>query len=742
MGCFGGGKPKKQTVGYHYALGMHMLICYGPIEGIKQIWVGEKVVWPTPNDDTVLQADGANTAVINARNIFGGEDKEGGVVGTVNIEYGESTQAVNSYLVSRLDPNNGYVPAFRGLVGIVLRQVRVGTSAYIKPWSFLCKRTVTLQNGQDQWYLAKAEIGSDLNPIHIIRECLTNTTWGLGYSVSYVNDAVFMAAADTLYDEDFGLSFIWDNDVAIEDFVNLVLQHIDGTLYQDVSTGMFNIALARDDYTPAALTVFDETDITEIKEFKRESYGETVNQIVIKYSDVIKNKKVTATAQDIAMMDIQGGNIIELEFDYMGITDGDLANRVAARELRQITSMVAKMSIVANRSMAVLAPNDVFKITWPILDIEEMILRVISINYGELADGRVIIDAIEDVFAAGTALYTTPPPTDWEPPVSDPLDITEWLVMEVPYYVLFQELGETILGALGSTAGYMGVAVGQVVSDSTDFELYVRDTPSADLIYREVAGYTPTATLESELPLNAVDATIQLLNTIDMDLILVDSFAVIEDEFVKVLAIDTALEQVTIARGVFDTVPAVHDADSRIWFAGSESIFHDYLYTDGDQPGFAALPITGNGTLEIGDATPHNSPVMASRASTPYPPGNLKVDGVSYPTTFTGQPELTWYHRNRDTQILVITEHSDYWQASVPAGVTYTLEIYDETLTNLIRTETGIIAAGYTYDELDERSDSGLGSADPLNTQLRFVLKAVEGGVDSWQEYDIIVARA
>ncbi len=227
-------KPPPQVVGHHYSVGMHMILCHGPIDGVKQIWIGEKIIWPNVNDDTQVASDGAAGAVIDEPEIFGGEGKEGGVVGTVEFEYGEAAQAINTYLYDHLNDSPVPIPAFRGLVGIVLNQVRVGTSPYLKPWSFLGKRTDALQDGTAQWYPAKSDIDGDLNPAHIIRECLTNGIWGLGYTTTYIDSTSFEYAADLLYTENFGLSFLWSGTSTIEDFINKVLSHIDGILYQDI----------------------------------------------------------------------------------------------------------------------------------------------------------------------------------------------------------------------------------------------------------------------------------------------------------------------------------------------------------------------------------------------------------------------------------------------------------------------------------------------------------------------------
>lgn len=732
----GKGGSEKQVVGYRYYLGMHMILCSGPIDGIKQIWVEDTIIWPNSKDNTAVQADGANSAVINEPSIFGGDDKEGGIAGTIDFEYGEASQAVNSYLVSKLDPANGRVPAFRGLVGAVLRQIYLGTSPYIKPCGFLCKRTAILQDGSQQWYLSKADISGDLNPAHIIRECLTSSIFGLGYSTAYIDDDSFEYAAETLYTEAFGLSFLWDNDISIEDFVNSVLNHINAVLYQDTETGKFVLKLIRDDYVAGNLDVFDDSSIVEIKEYTRESYGEVVNQIVVKYCDEVNNKEATATAQDIAVMNLQGGALISATMNYSGITKAALATKVAARELSQATSMLARMTIVGNRTMHTIRPGDVFKITWPILDIEETIVRVLQVNYGKLTEGLIEFSVVEDIFAAATALTADAPDSEWENPVSEPENVTANLLMEVPYYSLARIYGESYAEALDADAGFIGAAVLKPSSDSFDYELWVRDGLAMAFTLEGRGSFTPTATLDAALLCNAADATIDLNNVQDLDMVVVDTYAVIGNEIVKVKDVDTALNQVTIARGCLDTIPAAHNGGDRIWFVESVSKLISREYADSEQPGVKYLPLTGKGQLGIDEATAYNANAMDSRQVRPYLPGDFKINGVSYPTTFGGEPVLTWKHRNRLTQTAYIVEHSETTITPVEAGLTYTLLIYGNSGV-LKRTVTGITGETYTYADADEKADNG----GNLNTTLRFVLKAVRGIYDSWQSYDITVTR-
>ena len=169
------------TVGYRYFWGTHFGICAGPIDGGKQIWVGGHCVWPGSEkvtvyspllailqgegtktefqeDPSVLAADGATSASIDARNVFGGYTGEGGIAGRVDFAYGASDQTRNDYLQAKIATN---IPAFRGITCAIARHVYIGIQPHPYPWSFLCKRVDLLADGSTQWYPEKAPIGSE-----------------------------------------------------------------------------------------------------------------------------------------------------------------------------------------------------------------------------------------------------------------------------------------------------------------------------------------------------------------------------------------------------------------------------------------------------------------------------------------------------------------------------------------------------------------------------------------------------
>ncbi|HSH42873.1 MAG TPA: vWA domain-containing protein, partial [Arenicellales bacterium] len=428
----GGGKGGgKQTVGYKYYLGMHLVLAHGPLDRLLRIRIGGKTAWSGSSTGGRINIDKPG--------LFGGESREGGVVGALDYAAGGPDQTANDYLAARLGSTR--LPAFRGVAACVLRQMYIGMNPYLKNWEFRAQRVYTQPDGGPQWYEQTAAIGQfsdmalylaldvsgsmggirlntaklalsialdelashadahvfdvmvvawsssssailrrnvtaedladikswinsltasggtdfreavaaapeffagaghkprtvvfitdgipnagtvepardtlfsvagvrsyginivladttstarmdntpedgipvvsetdptplrdaimnglvvhvDMNPAHIIRECLTSRDWGMGHPEADIEDTSFRAAADTLYDEGMGLSLLWDREQPLEEFVQVVLDHIDGHLFVEPTTGLWTLRLVRDDYDAETLLTFNES---------------------------------------------------------------------------------------------------------------------------------------------------------------------------------------------------------------------------------------------------------------------------------------------------------------------------------------------------------------------------------------------------------------------------------------------------------------------------------------------------
>ncbi|MGL5199950.1 MAG: hypothetical protein ACRC9G_13450, partial [Aeromonas veronii] len=124
------GKKKKQTVGFRYFVGVHFTLCHGPIDRIKAIWVDNKQLWQSIGPEESAPGKGVRggyeTITVNQPNLFGGDDREGGVSGSLDVGMGYPDQPVNGYLASVL--KGKLIPGYRGSVSVILRQIYTGNS--------------------------------------------------------------------------------------------------------------------------------------------------------------------------------------------------------------------------------------------------------------------------------------------------------------------------------------------------------------------------------------------------------------------------------------------------------------------------------------------------------------------------------------------------------------------------------------------------------------------------------------
>jgi len=810
-----GGSSKKVTVGYKYYLGEHMVLCHGPIDRLTRIRVDKRTLWEGSSSGGRIS--------VSKLGLFGGESREGGISGSLDLEMGRDNQGQNDYLQARL---GSLIPAFRGVVGVVLRQMYLGMNPYLKPWEFRAQRVYTRQNGLNQWYdeaaairggaigmedyweyqitsnswsgsipttgwnntgrapfghtptytpvhptntywgpdtglwirsvvncnglqpvrisgnyenalrvywdgtlvgefnpsndditggprydiliprsmategdhqialqalddpqdygnsdntFLSCEVGThvDMNPAHIIRECLTDPDWGMGYLDADIDDTSFKASADRLFDEKMGISLIWDREMPIEDFVNEIIRHIDATLYVDRTTGLFVLKLIRDDYVEEDLLILNEDNIQKVKDYNRNSPQEGVNTVVVKYWDAATGEDGSTLADDLALVQ-QQGRVVSTTVQYPGFTNPQVANRAAQRDLRALSSPLLSCTITANREAAQLNIGDTFKFYWPDYHEGYVIMRVNQISLGTARQNTVKITCSEDVYALPETSQVGSETPGWTDPNQPPEGPPARAFVETPYYELIQALGQSETDTLLTDrpeAGYIAAAAARP-----------GDAINAVLSVDNGVGYEDVVVMDFSPSLELVNDITQTQKTFaytegqDLDLLVVGTHGYLNGEIVVLESIDTEALTVTIGRGALDTTPAVGGHP-----AGSVLMFWD-VYLEGDNVEYAfsetingkIRPTTGAGTLALED-TATDTVTMNSRAVRPYPPGNLEIDGVSYPELVASNEVVaTWVHRDRIQQ--TAGEILDHLAGSVgpEPGTTYRAQLFTE----------------------------------------------------------------
>lgn len=895
-----GGSSKKQTVGYKYYLGMHMILGHGVFDKVTQFLVDGKVA-----------AEGTFTGgrvTISADNLFGGESREGGVSGELDLEMGRSDQGRNDYLQSQLGSE---IPAYRGVVGVVLRKMYLGINPYLKRWSFIAQRIHTRSNGETQWYDSRAEISrqsfgdvnyisfaidrsgsmagtrmdtvktamgelldalqvyvelgyvihlqiiawsegysefrqmnlttatvasaktfvnnivtgggtvfhppmyiassffppytpgnnhlflitdgtpsepsqfpeavlaaslmldrgavpysdaagtavnmyginvdltnttytaqldntsdaipvlsgsnpselrdyvldkllpsheeADMNPAHIIRECLTDTEWGMGYNDSDIDDVSFMAAADRLFIEGMGMSLLWDTQTPIQDFLQEVVKHINASLYVDRKTGKFTLKLIRSDYDVEDLLVLGEGDVYKVENASRPAFGELVNSVTVNYWDRATRNTASVTVGDPALMQMQGADI-NTTSQYPGFTNSNIASRVALRNLKALSTPLLSCTVYASRKASALNVGDVFVLNWPDLQINNMVVRVQGMALGDAGNNRVKLTVIEDVFDTPKDAITVTPDPVWEDPNTVPGASQTRLLVEAPYYELVQRLGQSQADSLLASNPDASYFLAAAARPSGTINANMLVDAGAGYVDGGVLEFSPVATLSSDI--GPLDTAVPYSSGTDMDIVRVGSHVQIGQEVVRVDAIATST--LTVGRGVLDTVPTTHVAGTTIFCWDDYADGDDVEYVSGETVSVKVQPVSGAGPADV-EGLPVDTVTFQGRAYRPYPPGNFKVNGAYFPQTIGGSSplNLSWSHRDRLQQTAGSLQDFTAGNIGPESGVTYTLRIYGENGI-LLRYEPSVSAVSYVYDVLTELTDQGSSaSVDP-----------------------------
>lgn len=730
-------KSSSFVTGYWYRLSVLLGICHGPVDSINTIAVGGRVAWSGS-----VTTSGA--IEIDRLKLFGGKKREGGVAGIVQIMMGERTQVPVGLLAQKRGASS---PAYRGLACLMFEDFTwAANNPYFKAPTVEATRILKGWRGDEVWYPEKAAINVlDMNPVHIIYECLTSTDWGMGYDAidldASLDGSSFKTAADQLYAEGFGMSLPWAQQSSVEEFLRIIIDHIGAGIQFDVVTGKFTLQLIRGGYDlddPAQAMVISP-DNAQMENFQRAAWGETANEVVVVYSDRSGNK-VSLSVQDPANIDIQGATV-SITKQYPGLKTAELAERAALRDLVASSSPLAKSTLLVDRSGANLKAGNVIKLVWPSRKITGAAYRVVAVNRGTLVDGKIRIEVIEDVFGLPDSGYlATGSVGGWTPTYADPepLEVDYQRADELTYYDLATTLPAADLNSLLPGDGF-----GRIAACYQDFTAY-----SFELV-EDVAGtweektqghFCSTVVLVGDVVLSGTPSTHAYTgerSPVDLTEC-AGQYGLIDEEIVLVTSIGSGY--VTFSRGCLDTVPAAHTAGSVLWlypmgYAGFDTDTH----VDGETIDYKVLAETRSGILDptVVSGPEYCAPVMLeylSRKDRPYPPGRFKLGGNYYPSGVGGDIVVTWAGRNRLTQTAGVID-TDVGSISVEAGTTYTIKVYDPTgATPLVpvRTVTGISGATetWTYTAAMETTDGG-----PF-ASVRITLTAVRDGYNSWQTHD------
>ncbi len=521
------------------------------------------------------------------------------------------------------------------------------------------------------WCQPDQELGPlpDANPSHIIYEAMVNTDWGKAESPDLINIASFESAAEVLFNERMGISIGWFQQASIEDFIGEILDHIQAFLFQDPATGLWELKLLRDDYDLVDAFELDGTNCTATNR-KRRLWGQTINEVVVSYTDPITEKPATVSAHNLANIQIQGGINSETR-DYHGFRNPNLAQLVAERDVAEAGYPLFSCELEVDRELWAARPGDIAVFSWPEDGIDQIVLRVMSVDYGSTKDRTIKINASEDIFSVDKATYSAPQTTNWTNQgagTGQPTPLEAQAAITVPLPMILRN---------GYTSGevddrYPNVA-GAILGDDDD------DRPTKIQVQSRVTNATGSSRFEKIADVSvAVSGRIskawpQEEETLVSDIVISGinraaanpgSFFMLgtnelESELVMLVSLDSGTGNWTVARGMWDTIPRNWPVGTRMWsFALGQSNLDPIERSAGETVSYALLPVTGYGVLPRGQAAPLEVTYTA-RPHAPFRPADAQIEGGGFdPFIVTEAPyptelNVSWKNRNRETEDVV-----------------------------------------------------------------------------------------
>lgn len=767
------GKSKKQTIGYTYYMSLLMGIGRSVSE-IVQVNVGNKVAWKGP-----VCRPGGNF-FIDAKNLFGGDDKEGGIYGPASVLWGDPEQTLPGQQViggktlpgvkEMISPETA-MPALRGITALWFDGEVCSMNPYPKEWKFRVRRHIHGWYGNRPWYAAKAIIymsGSEvvtykeaqklgflefflikggsktlnrvmqvpanikaMNGSHIIYQCATDPEWGRGLAPELIDENSFIYAANQLCAEGFGLCFNWQREEDVDAFIQIVLDHIGGVLYTDRSTGLLTLRLIRNDYDPDDLPTFEiGSGLLDILADDSGSSDLAANEVVVKWHSPIDDTDGQARAHNVGARLAQGAPI-SVAKDYPGLPTADLAARVAARDLIVQSGALKRYKVRLDRSGWRVAPGMPFRVRCPSRGIASIILRA-----GEIADssaqrgGDIQITAVEDVFGMPATGMQVEEQASWTPPVTDPVAPPASAGFELSYYDLTKRLSQFELPAVDDEDSYLGMVAAQPTATMLNYQFMIDPGPDGEFTDAGAASFTGHAVLAADVGYLDTQITLKDVTHFPATADLIGDCVWIGDERMRVDGF--AGNVMTVARGVADTLPQKHITGQSAWLPDDDIATDGTVYATGEVIDVAAATRTTSAVLTPEDYDVQTV-VMMQRVGRPYPVADLKVDGVSI-FTFTGEsqtPVLTWATRNRVTQQDQLVGHTE-GSVVEEEGTTYEVVVMNKAGEELSVHELPAGTTTFTYD-------ADMQTADGTPTSVRFTVRPVRNDLRPLYDYDLPV---
>lgn len=585
----------------------------------------------------------------------------------------------------------------------------------------------------DDW---KLESG-DINPIHKIREILTDDT-AMAKPEADVNDINFIKAADRIYNEGLGVSWAIDEKSCI-DAIEELCYHVEAGIRVNRQTGLYEMVLFRDDW-------FAEDEIHTIAENKIKDLSlevmnsdDIVNQLNVTYYDRQRIKNSTFSIYENGSILTMGkANAESIDFPYfMNMRNAEV---VANWKLKQYSTPAWKGTLTTGwREARKWNRYDLVKINWSKKWQGTILARIMKIDLGNGLNNEVMID-FEEVVPYSGEMNTSIVVDDSTEEKAEPAKPSIGETFEAPYYIAVQNIGQRKVDeelAYNPDVGFTFSTYRRPQWNALYVEITTAnvDKPEDGWIIDGNAEFVTSGQFDQLVSRTMTQISVknlQIEGSLNQgDLIVVGSWIignVGQYEFMIIESFDAETSILTVKRGALDTIPFEWGVDTNFWHSKSDDgLFSLTEYSAGQNVRVSALTVTPSSKLEQLGSVPV---YMRSRAIRPYPPANVKINAEYFPDDIETDLVITWSDRNRLNLNII-----DWYSPSVT--------IEQNTQTHLIISQLDEDRIELATSNVNvTASTSYIMPISSMQADTRFVkvtLKTVRDGYECLQPFEYIV---
>jgi len=449
------------------------------------------------------------------------------------------------------------------------------------------------------------------------------------------------------------------------------------------------------------IALFDDDNVVEVKDFSRQTWEGTTNQLRISFNDRSRDYFDTfAQSHDLANQSMQQGQIVASTISMPGVKNRVLATALAARELRFLSFPLAKATIVVDRQFWNANPVDVFRWGDSALGFTNAPFRVTRVDYGDDVEGKITIGLLQDIFSLEESFFGDPEDTGWTPITQDVVAIPtdEHQVFEAPKAIVdrdpeYPARTERIFVGARAQGSEVGINIYRR-NHATDpsSETYVLDGDVAGMflignlnVQINSDDANPSTTIQIAASPDSIARIVLALDPegasaaeIGQDLA---NIIKIGDEFIGFEGFSnqtaTTIDLDVCYRGLMDSVPATHLSTTDVYLLFVNSGLSTSELPVGDVVDIQPRAFSRDDELTTGESKTFQL-TMDNRYRRPYPPFEISVSSVRFdptididatitnPTGDTKGIDVEWKRRDWETTDEVLSLTAD--AATLDAG--------------------------------------------------------------------------